>query len=394
VRIVKESDADIRQQAPTDFLGTSSAVEAAMRLARQCDPWLRAFLGLVDVATARGRNAHEEQQCERLGDISLAGPSPLRGLPIAVKGAGGLQAAQTRRLMAAGAVPIGTTSVPRGPGHQTWGHTDRGPTRNPWAPDRTPGGSSAGSAAAVAAGIVDLATGSDGAGSVRIPAAWCGVYGLKPTGGFAAGQVRPMPGPLVRDPRLLAAWAGAVLGPLRQTPVAAVIGWSADLGLAGADADTESAQLAQRRARELADQAGLRWCEPAARLLDVEQAWQTYRSPGPSAAQVAAADRTRTTNNTRLQAVFDHIDVLATPTTPRPAHGHDGPGEHLSVALTWIFNVSGHPALSIPAGRTRAGLPVGLQLVARPGADATLIELAARYCAPAVVAPRPITSWS
>lgn len=370
-------------------LGASPAVDAAVRRAQQRDPWLRAFLDLVDVAGARGGDAHEEPRRERPKSVSGAGASLLRGLPIAVKGPAGMQATQTHRLMAAGAMPIGTTSVPRGPGHQTWGHTDRGPTRNPWAPDRTPGGSSAGSAAAVAAGIVDLATGSDGAGSIRIPAAWCGIYGLKPTGGAASGQVRPVPGPLVRDPQLLAAWADAVLGPRPRTSSAVTIGWSADLGLAAADVDTETGELARRRARELADHAGLRWREPAARLLDVDQAWQTYRNPGASAAQVDAADRIRTTNDACLRAVFDHVDVLATPTTPRPAHGHNGPGEHLSVALTWLFNISGHPALSIPAGRTRDGLPVGLQLIARQGADAMLIDLATRYCAPAAVAPTP-----
>jgi Asp-tRNA(Asn)/Glu-tRNA(Gln) amidotransferase A subunit family amidase len=91
---------------------------------------------------------------------------------------------QTVRLVAAGCVPVGATAVPgRGTSWQTWGHTDRGPTLNPLGPAFSPGGSSAGSAAAVAAGLVPLATGSDGAGSVRIPAAWCGVLGLKLTNG-------------------------------------------------------------------------------------------------------------------------------------------------------------------------------------------------------------------
>jgi amidase len=79
--------------------------------------------------------------------------------------------------------------------------------------------------------------------------------------------------------------------------------------------------------------------------------------------------------------------VLATPTTPAGPHGHDGPGDHLSVALTWSFNLSGHPAVSVPAGRTRDGAPVGLQLVARPGHDDALLALVAAHCPVARPAP-------
>lgn len=170
---------DIDHRGSADGPRTGAAV-AALGRARVLDPGLRAFLDLVDpvdLVGARAGNPPETPGAESSGAVSSAQTGALRGLPIAVKGPRGMRAAQTRLLVAAGAVPIGTTSVPHGPGHQTWGRTDRGPTRNPWAPDRTPGGSSAGSAAAVAAGIVDLATGSDGAGSVRIPAAWCSVYG-------------------------------------------------------------------------------------------------------------------------------------------------------------------------------------------------------------------------
>lgn len=113
-------------------------------------------------------------------------------MPFAVKGRTGIRSYAARRLIAAGAVPVGATSVP-GPGTrwQTWGLGAHGRTVNPWRPDRTPGGSSAGSAVAVAAGLVGLATGSDGAGSVRIPAAWCGVFGLKTTNGLLPSPTAP-----------------------------------------------------------------------------------------------------------------------------------------------------------------------------------------------------------
>jgi Asp-tRNA(Asn)/Glu-tRNA(Gln) amidotransferase A subunit family amidase len=89
----------------------------------------------------------------------------------------------------------------------------------------------------------------------------------------------------------------------------------------------------------------------------------------------AAAARLRAANDEVLAGVFAAADLLATPTTPNPPHGHDGPGDRISTALAWAFNLSGHPAISLPAGRTRAGEPVGLQLVARHGEEALLLGL-------------------
>jgi amidase len=91
----------------------------------------------------------------------------------------------------------------------------------------------------------------------------------------------------------------------------------------------------------------------------------------------------------RLDQVFGSVDLLMTPTTPGRPHGHAGPGAHLSVALTWGFNLTGHPAVSVPAGFTRDGAPVGLQLVTRHDHDAALLELVARYCAAVEPAPLP-----
>lgn len=127
-----------------------------------------------------------------LADEDRARQLPLAGKPFAVKGPAGIRSYAARRLIAAGGVPVGATSVP-GPGTpwQTWGLGAHGRTVNPWRPDRTPGGSSAGSAVAVAADLVELATGSDGAGSVRIPAAWCGVFGLKTTNGLLPSPTGP-----------------------------------------------------------------------------------------------------------------------------------------------------------------------------------------------------------
>ena len=265
---------------------------------------------------------------------------PLAGMPIAVKR--GERRSHREALMALGCVPIGLTTTPDGSTPwQTWGRNSRGVTRNPWNLDRTPGGSSAGSAVAVAAGVVPLATGVDGAGSIRIPAAWCGVLGLKTT-----SSERAAVGVFTRDPDLLAIYTGTSE---ISSPTAV---WSPDLGFASVDA--EQAEIAWRAASALRPQ-------PLQLVLpDPAEDWFAGRcGPNPS-----------------LDELFETTDLLLTPTTPGPPHGHDGPGSRINTSLTWAFNLSGHPAISIPAGFDSEGLPVGLQAVARHGREADLIAAA------------------
>lgn len=362
---------------------TKTPAAAAIEQARRLDPALHAFLsiGLITDPTPHPSDTAE---------------SPLAGLPITVKGEQGARHPGVQGLLRAGAVPIGTTSIPRGErGYQTWGYTDRGPTRNPWRPDLSPGGSSAGAAAAVAAGIVRLSCGSDGAGSVRIPAAWCHVIGFKPTTGRAptSDPTRlAVPGALVRDPALLQPWAAAVLpdwspqAGTSSTPLMTAA-WSATLGYAGPHLDAEVAEVAERAAQALCTRAGLALSRPGVTLADPELAWTTLRSTTSSTADQRHAQRSRHDNDNRLTALFQRADLLLTPTTPGRAHGHDGPGEHLSVALTWGVNLSGHPAVSVPAGFTTDGCPVGLQIIARHGADETLLQLLDDHIPPAPIAP-------
>lgn len=247
----------------------------------------------------------------------------------------------------------------------------------------------------MAAGIVELATGSDGAGSVRIPAAWCSVIGYKPTTALAP-RTDPtglaVPGVLVRDPRLLRHWAAAVLDdPLRATGTAAVAAWSADLGYAHPHLDGEVARIAHRAARRLVTRAGLGRSEAPVRLQDPERAWTRLRAPDPTPPERRAAATLQAANDDALAVLFDGVDLLMTPTTPGRPHGHDGPGNHMSVALTWEFNLSGHPAVSVPAGFTSDGAPVGLQLVTRPGADDTLLALLEHHVDVASTAPCAIS---
>ncbi|MFE6520554.1 amidase family protein [Streptomyces sp. NPDC057794] len=326
------------------------------------------------------------------GGLGGGGVLPLAGVPIAVKGRSGLRAAGP--LLAAGAVAVGATSVP-GPGTpwQTWGLGARGRTVNPWRADRTPGGSSAGAAVAVAAGLVPLATGSDGAGSVRIPAAWCGVLGLKTTNGRLSRADRTglaAPGVLARTASDAAAWWRVVSGepaaPRPPLPLPAV--WSPDLGF---DApDPEPVALARAAVERLVAAGAVRLVRPRTPvwLADPGPAWLALRAPGAGTAPGAGADgsasasgldaarRVRAGNDRRLAALFAGVPLLLTPTAPTAPHGHEGPGDRYSTSLTWAFNLSGHPALSIPAGFGRDGCPAGLQLVAPHGQEALLLAVA------------------
>ncbi|MEU6371346.1 amidase [Streptomyces sp. NPDC046931] len=307
---------------------------------------------------------------------------PLAGVPLAVKATEGLDAHQTTRLLAAGCVPVGATATPgRGTAWQTWGATDRGPTLNPHHPHWSPGGSSAGSAAAVARGMVPLATGSDGAGSVRIPAAWCGVIGLKPTGGLVPARDRAglnVSGPLARTAGDAAAYLDALAGtatlpglapPRRPLRTA----WSATLGFA--DTTPRIAGTARAFLDDLAGRGAVAPRDVPLNLPDPAPCWAALRGGG-NGGTAETATGTRTDLRQALDGLFAAYDLLATPTTPNPPHGHQGPGTAMSVALTWAFNITGHPAISLPGGRTEAGEPVGLQLVARPGRECDLLAVA------------------
>ncbi|MDK1348244.1 amidase [Streptomyces sp. 378] len=354
-------------------LRAANVVAAALERIERADPDLCAFVEVWGEEALRRAGEVDTRLDRRGADPSL----PLAGVPIAVKGRHGLRAADA--LLAAGCVAVGATSVP-GPGTpwQTWGLGAGGRTVNPWRADRTPGGSSAGAAAAVAAGLVPLATGGDGAGSVRIPAAWCGVVGLKttrgrlPSGDRTGLTVRGVLARSARDAELW--WRTEAREPVPAPvplPVTAV--WSPDLGFAGPD--PEPVALARAAVERLVVAGVLRLVRPRTpvRLADPGPAWLALRTPG---ADPAGAHRVRAVNDRRLADLFAGADLLLTPTAPTAPHGHEGPGDRYSTALTWAFNLSGHPALSLPAGVGDDGCPAGLQLVARHGREALLLAVA------------------
>ncbi|MEU3945914.1 amidase [Streptomyces sp. NPDC029526] len=429
------ADEALRRAAEVDARVAEAHARVAAGRARVTDTDARVTAHDPQVTDVDAQVAAERARAHGTGSpLAHGSPTdlPLAGVPIAVKGRHGMRAAGP--LSAAGAVVVGTTSVPGpGPPWQTWGRGAHGRTVNPWRADRTPGGSSAGAAVAVAAGLVPLATGSDGAGSVRLPAAWCGVVGLKVTNGRLPSSDRTglaAPGVLARTARDAALWwqvvsaapghggtvtgtncdgsppgghrSSPVLGPFApygegsaapgtrgvppvppRFPVDAV--WSPDLGFA--DPDPEPVALARSAVRRLVDAGVVRLVEPRVppRLLDPAPAWLALRTgrtgtaggaAAPTDDGTAGAGALRRENDARLARVFAEAPLLLTPTAPTAPHGHEGPGDVYSTALTWAFNLSGHPAASLPAGFGTDGCPAGLQVVAPHGREDLLLAVA------------------
>ncbi|GAA5162529.1 Asp-tRNA(Asn)/Glu-tRNA(Gln) amidotransferase subunit GatA [Pseudonocardia eucalypti] len=366
----------------------------------------------------------------RLRDRGATGP--LDGVPIAVKDnmattglpttvgsraplpIDGGDAAAVSALRAGGAIVFGKTNLPE----LAYGPTDRyvfGPTRNPWDLGRYSGGSSMGAAAAVAAGLVPGALGTDTTGSVRHPANWCGVTGLKPTRdripltgvvplarsldhvgvlGRSARDCRLLlvatqvvaPRPLPRSPP---ARIGLVRAPCWERlaePVRAAVGEAVEvlraLGVSvvevplprwGLVADAAEIVLA----REAAEGYGtiLELGAGARRKLD--DAIKVSHRQYELAQQLASEFRAD------LEQAMAGTDVLLTPGRESTAPRMDEAGRLLDdpagVRCAAPLNLAGWPALSVPCGFDPQGLPIGLQLVARPGEDEALLQMAELY---------------
>jgi aspartyl-tRNA(Asn)/glutamyl-tRNA(Gln) amidotransferase subunit A len=368
-----------------------------------------------------------------------AATGPLAGIPVAIKDLVDVAGVPTSmgslvhqgevadadtplvaRIRAAGAVIVGKTTTSEYGWKGESGNRVNGPAHNPWRHGLTAGGSSGGSAAAVATGVVRMAHGGDGAGSIRIPASFCGVFGLKPTVGLVpavAGSGLSAQGPIARtvaDAALLldVMAATSLAGSLEDGVEGVRAAWSADLGYAAVEAGIlEVAAAAARRLPELglvledAD-PGLDdpwpivdpiWAwnqaqdeDPAKRDLADPGRWQVVeRGLRMTEADLAAALEERERYTAAMDAFFEHHDLLVTPAMPCPPFqaGADQPGwvagrptEYLSwTAFTYPFNVTGQPAASVPCGRDRDGLPIGLQIVGRRGEDALVLRAARAF---------------
>lgn len=454
------SATDIAQTVRTGVLSARVVVEAAIARIRQVNGSLNAFtvvrhheaLGeasALDAALASGNPT-------RIHTFGADGP--LAGVPVAVKeeydiaglpttlgGYGNSSPAQrdseaTRRLRTAGAIIIGKTTMPEFGQIPLTNSIRYGLTLNPWDETRSPGGSSGGSAVAVAAGMVSIALGADGGGSIRIPAAYCGLVGFKP----ARGRISPAP--------LSEHWHGLVaLGAITRTvadtalvndvlagslPSDSFVAPPLPMPHVEATADTSRRFTVAWSGRPATPgvaivpevERALR--ATVALLIDLGHEVKETRRAWPNAAdafltQFASgmaieADsvehpdklegRTRATaevgrriprfvieralrRNEQIGRLINarfltHADVLLIPTAPVMAPEAEAlssanaaasaAGSTPFVANTAIFNVSGHPVLSLPAPVSASSLPIGMQFVVRAGREDVLMALAAQ----------------
>ena len=443
---------DILTQPATDVarmlrgreLSSRELTEAQLARVEAVNPGLNAVVEL------RGEQALAEAAAADDATARGGQLGPLHGLPMTIKDSfdvaglhttwgnpafrdhvAGADATVVGRLRRAGAVVVGKTNVAFMLGD--FGQTANelfGATANPWDPARTPGGSSGGAAAAVAAGMSFLEYGSDLVGSIRIPASYCGVYGLRPSVGVVplTGFQPPGPpagpsemrylsavGPLGRSAQDLRTALAVTAGP--EEPAARAYDWRLapprHTRLAGARVgvvlDHDHAPVSSEVGAVLSDtvdalaRAGARIAEGWPDGVDpVAQAesfgfhvrlFFAYEQPGgdlPPLAEAFDHERRRMAARAAWARYFDDVDVFLCPATFSPAFPHDPrPFEARTIATPegdrpyadqafWVAQASlpGLPALSVPVGRTPGGLPVGAQVVGPLFEDDTAISFA------------------
>jgi amidase len=426
-------------------------VELYLARIERLDPRLNAFVSVRDEAALAEADA-------ALGRLRAGESGPLLGIPVAVKDnvdiAGevtghGTSANETpaaddaevvRRLRAAGAPMLGKTALPE---LAMWGHKTEsqahGSTRNPWDTERATGGSSGGTAAAVAAGLAPGGLGSDGGASIRVPAASCGLFGLKPT----RGRISTLPD--------AEHWHGlTVFGGLARRVLDAAVFDDAVRGAAAGDAHTPPepevsfAEAARREPGRLRVAVSLKGTLPGvkagpAALRAVEESAALLRSLGHEVAErdpaygqllpdimppylAGVADDAATLDHPerleprsrrmvwlghrlhgralrravrrepvvaeRVNAIFADHDILLTPVTaaqPEPVGRWRGKGAVRTfngggpyVTYTAIWNYLGQPAAAVPAGFDQDGLPLAVQIVAPVNGETRLLSLAAQ----------------
>src|SRR5581483_5354275 len=429
-------------------LSSREVVEAHVRRIEAVNGRLNAVVELrADAALAEA----EAADAARARGAPLG---PLHGVPITVKdnvdvaglrctaGTTGRQALvaaadapAVARLRAAGAIVVGKTNLPELALAFETDNLVHGRTNNPFDPERSPGGSSGGEAAVVAAGGSPLGLGNDAGGSIRLPAHCCGVAGLKPTTGRvpftgtfppAVGATGPLwqPGPLARRVADLALALKLIAGPDGHDPrcVPAPLGDPADVAVAGlrvalhvdngvVPADEATAAAVRAAGRALAD-AGAAVEE--ARPTVLEQSPRLFvglfcadggatighllasigtAEPSPllaQLAQVAAQNALPTAAFAGLLAQLDlyraemlafmaRYDAILCPACAVPALPHGASMANMpAFSYTYAFNLTGWPAVVVPAGRAPSGLPIGAQVVARPWREDVALALAAR----------------
>ncbi len=434
-----------------------SPVELTTHLLERIDalnPKLNAFLTVAaDEALAAARLAEEQ-----LAKGETAGP--LHGIPVPIKDLSRTSGIRTTRgslifkddvpdsddmvvasIKAAGGIVIGKTNTPEFGHRGTTENLLGGPGRNPWDLERTSGGSSGGSAAAVASGLSPVAQGSDGGGSIRVPANYCGVYGLKPSrgripapyGGTGGWNVFGTSGHLSRDVRDAAVMLNVMSGPYPENPMSILdappdftegledgvsglrVAYAPSIGRMPVDAEVravvrEAASLLAGLGAEVdeidPDVDGLTLRESFRKifvsdmsaglghLLDTraDELMPTMREYLELAATWTVADLARALRDMErfkglMRDVFLTHDLLLSPVNAVPAFPIEGWPDTIDgqpVEARWgftpfcyLYNMTGHPAASVPFGFSAGGLPIGVQLVARHADEATLLRASA-----------------
>ncbi len=434
-------------------LSPVEVVEAIARRIEKLNPKLNAYCQLrLDEARADAKLKEKELIDGRIGPLhgvpfSIKDMTAVAGMPTTFGSKAMVDAVATEdapiveRLKLAGAIFLGKTNLPEFAYKGTTDNLLFGPTRNPWNTARIAGGSSGGAAAAVATGMGPLAEGTDGGGSIRIPASCCGVYGLKPSVGRVPHTLLPNrfllaahTGPITRTVADAALMMDVIAGPDDRDPLSlpalsesfrknlaggvknARIAFSVDLGFATVHPEiaeiTRSAAHAFTELGAQVDEVRLD-CgnpEPAmwvmwqslystiADLVDLDK-WAPEMTPHLvktirdgcrlTAREYLGALAAASAFYDRLRPVFTDYEFILSPTLAcEPFElGIEGPTEingtpcHPIVGwlLTYPFNMTGHPACSIPCGFTRGGLPVGLQIIARRHQDAALLRASAAF---------------
>ncbi|MFD9824155.1 amidase [Streptomyces violascens] len=432
------------------------ATRAVLARIEAVQPRLNAFVRVdAEPALAQARAATERWHAGEpkglldgvpvsVKDLLLqAGGPTLRGSnTTSEKGSWGEDAPAVARLREHGAVLVGKTTTPEFGWKGVTDSPRTGITRNPHDPARTAGGSSGGSAAAVAAGAAPLSLGTDGGGSIRIPASFCGVFGLKPTYGrvplhpaSAFGALSHV-GPIARDAAdaalLLDVISGAdwrdptALEPPAH-PYAAVLAEDAATGVKGlriAYSPSFGGQVAVHAAVAAAVRAAVTrlaelgayveeadpdfadpvdtfhtlWSAGAARIVDQLNPQQRelldpglrqmgVRGARLSALELLAAQTARLELGRRMARFHQRFDVLVTPTLPITAFeaGREAPASSAPhrwtgwTPFTYPFNLTQQPAATVPVGTDADGLPIGLQLIAARHQDGVVLRAAAAF---------------
>jgi aspartyl-tRNA(Asn)/glutamyl-tRNA(Gln) amidotransferase subunit A len=446
---------DLAKSIRDKKVSSLEATENFFQRIEQLDPQLHSYLTLChDQALADARSADDAVQ--RGSDLG-----PLHGVPISIKDLELTKGVTTtmgsawfkdrvpdmdsivvERVKASGAIILGKTNTPEFGLSGTTENKLGEPCRNPWNTERTTGGSSGGAAAALAAGLCSLSMGTDGGGSIRIPASFTGLFGIKPTQGRVprfGGYGRPaanhfsQAGPITRTVADSALLLQVVAGPdtrdVTSIRTAAPdfsagldagvkgmrLAWSGDYGYAAVD--PEVAQVTERAAKMFVDlgatleDSKLKLDDPFDSFWDIF-ATASYTSYGhmyddnkndltdygvtsmEHGRSVTGADLSRAIYEVdrlgrRMEEFFDDFDLLLSPTMAVPAfpvedrpaviNGRDVDPFWGFVPFTYLINITGQTAASIPCGYSSDGMPIGLHIIGPRGSEAKVLQACAAF---------------